>query len=313
MNHTTVKHNDYVVGIDLGGTKIRAGIATLDGLIVADMKVATNPDGFGLIEQLVGLVKNLCQSSGVPLNRVLATAIGGAGVPNGNGSFHLAPNLTGIDDAPFTQALAQQLGHPVILENDVNVAAIGELHYGVGLGVTDFVYISVGTGIGMGIVANGQLVRGSSGQAGEVGFLPFGTDPFEPAHHVRGPLEEMLAGDALAARYTAATGEQLPATQIFTRATAGDPQAIAAIDEEAHWLAITVIAVKAILDPQVFVLGGGIGSRKELLPGIRTWLQKLGAHEIDIRSSELGHRAPVAGAVRLALNAVVSATEGQQR
>jgi glucokinase len=123
----------------------------------------------------------------------------------------------------------------------------------------------------------------------------------------------MLAGDALAARYTAATGEQLPATQIFTRATAGDPQAIAAIDEEAHWLAITVIAVKAILDPQVFVLGGGIGSRKELLPGIRTWLQKLGAHEIDIRSSELGHRAPVAGAVRLALNAVVSATEGQQR
>lgn len=303
--------DSYVIGIDLGGTKIRAGIAALDGSIQADKRVATKVDGADLIDQVVELVYDLCSAIDVPVDRVLATAIGGAGVPNGNGSFRLAPNLKGIDNAPFTQRLTERLGHPVTLENDVNVAAIGELHYGLGLGVSDFVFLSIGTGIGMGIVANGQLVRGASGQAGEVGFLPFGADPFELVHHVRGPLEEAVAGDALASRYAVATGTQLSTEQIFARASDNDEQAIAALDEEARWLATTVIAVQAVLDPQVFVLGGGIGSRKELLPGIQRWLRKMGWRHIDIRSSELGHYAPVAGAVRLALNAVILAPEGR--
>jgi predicted NBD/HSP70 family sugar kinase len=205
--------------------------------------------------------------------------------------------------------LAERLRHPVVIENDVNISALGELHYGVGLTHSDFVFVSVGTGIGMGIVAGGQLVRGSSGAAGEIGYLPFGTDALAPENHVRGPLEEAVAGDALDRRYRAVSGQHLSTREIFTKARGGNAEAIAAVDDEARWVAAALVAVNAVLDPEVFVIGGGIGSRKDLLPYIQTWLKRHGA-SLDIRTSELGHRAPVAGAVRLALEASGTANIG---
>ncbi|TFC05231.1 ROK family protein [Cryobacterium mannosilyticum] len=314
-NDFTARPDDiFVIGIDLGGTKIRGGIATLSGDIVADKKILTNTNGIDLVDQIVDLVADLCETIGARLDQVAATGIGGAGVPNQAGSsFDLAPNLTALDNKPFAQGLIRRLGHPVILENDVNVAAIGELHHGVGLNTSNFVFISVGTGIGMGIVANGQLVRGARSSAGEIGFLPFGSDELVLSNHVRGPLEEAVAGDALAKTYHASTGHSLSAQEIFARAAHGEPHAVAAVDHEAKWLATAIVAVRAVLDPEVFVLGGGIGSRADLLPPIQSWLTRLGAHSLDIRSSELGHRAPIAGAVRLALDAALPSLEGQPR
>lgn len=299
----------YVVGIDLGGTKIRAGIASASGTILADLKVPTNARGSDVVEQILGLVNELCRIVNARLDQVAATGIGGAGVPDASGdNFNLAPNLTGMTALPFGQELMQKLGHPVVIENDVNVAALGELHYGLGLGHADFVFVSVGTGIGMGIVSGGQLVRGASGAAGEIGYLPMGTDALAPENHTRGPLEEAVAGDVLARRYAAATGQETNTREIFTKAKAGDPDAVAAIDDEARWLAAALVAVNAVLDPEIFVLGGGIGGRKELLPHLQAWLTRHGGASLDVRISELGHLAPVAGAVRLALAAVAPAT-----
>jgi predicted NBD/HSP70 family sugar kinase len=302
-NHA-VKDAAYVVGVDLGGTKIRAGIASETGTILADRKVPTNAGGVNIIEQIVGLVSELCAVVGAGTEQVAATGIGGAGVPDSSGeNFDQAPNLAGLRDVPFAQDLMRRLGHPVIIENDVNVAALGELHYGLGLGHSNFVFVSVGTGIGMGIVADGQLIRGASGAAGEIGYLPFGTDPLTAENQVRGPLEEAVAGDALARRYEAATGYRISTREIFAKAQDGDTHALAAIDDEARWLAAALVAVNAVLNPEVFVIGGGIGSRKELLPHLHAWLTRHGVSSLDIRISELGHRAPVAGAVRLALAA----------
>lgn len=302
-NHA-VKVAAYVVGVDLGGTKIRAGIASETGTILADRKVPTNAGGVNVIEQIVGLVSELCAVVGAGTDQVAATGIGGAGVPDSSGeNFDQAPNLSGLRDVPFAQDLMQRLGHPVIIENDVNVAALGELHYGLGLGHSDFVFVSVGTGIGMGIVADGRLIRGASGAAGEIGYLPFGTDPLTAENQVRGPLEEAVAGDALARRYEMATGYRISTREIFAKAQDGDTHALAAIDDEARWLAAALVAVNAVLNPEVFVIGGGIGSRKELLPHLHTWLTRHGVSSLDVRISELGHRAPVAGAVRLALAA----------
>lgn len=304
----------YVAGIDLGGTKIRAGIARLDGSIVAEQTIKTGAGGVRIAEQIVGVINDLCVTSGVRPGQVVATGVGGAGVPNPAGiSFDLAPNLdlTADGSVSIAEELAQALGHPVVIENDVNAAALGELYYGIGLNFEDFVFISVGTGIGMGIVSGGRLLRGAHGAAGEIGFLPLGADPLNAANHHRGPLEEVVAGDALTRRYRASAGVDRTSVEIFAAAARGDHAAVESIDAEAQWLATAIAAVAAVLDPAVFVLGGGIGTRKDLLPRVLRWLGRLGAPELDVRISELGSRAPVAGAVRLALTIASPVLKGQ--
>jgi len=298
-----------VVGIDLGGTKIRGGIATSSGEIIAELTVPTS--GSGLIHQIVALVQELCAAAAIDADHIVATGIGGAGVPDPTGEgFDKAPNLIGVQDVSFAGELALALGHSVVIENDVNVAALGELHYGAGLSHKDFVFISAGTGIGMGIVSAGTLLRGAHGAAGEIGFLPIGSDPLDPANRRRGPLEEMVAGDALTRRYAVVTNEVISSQEVFLRAEAGDPAAIATVNEHAKWIAIAIVTVAAVLDPEIFVLGGGIGSRKELLRLIFDWLARLGNSVLDVRISELGNSAPVAGAVRLALDSTKSFAKG---
>lgn len=293
----------YVVGVDLGGTKVSAGIADGTGTILAQRTVATNAGGVRVVEQIAWLVEKLSGDVSAKAEQITATGIGVAGVPDNSGNgLAQAPNLSALRNVSLGAALTERLRHPVVIENDVNISALGELHYGVGLAHSDFVFVSVGTGIGMGIVADGRLVRGSSGAAGEIGYLPFGTDALAPENHVRGPLEEAVAGDTLDSRYHAASGRRLSTREIFTQAREGDAEAISAIDTESRWVAAALVAVKAVLDPEVFVIGGGIGSRKELLPYIQTWLMRHGS-SLNIRTSELGHRAPVAGAVWLALEA----------
>ncbi|WP_162893355.1 ROK family protein [Microbacterium halotolerans] len=300
----------FVVGIDLGGTKLRAGIADMSGEILADHVTPTEHQEAGLLAQIVQTVQDLADAVGANPSRIVATGIGGAGVPTGDGtSLTLAPNLSGIGIRPFATRLSESLSHPVVLDNDVNVAALGELHHGVGLTARDFVFVSIGTGIGMGIIADGRIIRGSKRAAGEIGFLPFGTDPFAVENHRKGPLEEAVAGDALARRYRRATEQTVAPEEIFARSAAGEDAAIEAVDVEARWISTALVAVAAVLDPEVFVLGGGIGSRKDLLARIVSWVDRLGGRPLDIRHSMLGDRAPVAGAVRLALDSI-SLSEG---
>ncbi|MDR6685733.1 putative NBD/HSP70 family sugar kinase [Arthrobacter sp. 1088] len=303
MSAPTYLHPGYVLGVDLGGTKLSAGIADSSGMILAERRTPTSAGGIDVVEQIARLAEELCADIGATSDQILATGIGAAGVPDSEGN-HLsqAPNLSALSNVSLGPALSERLKHPVVLENDVNISALGELHYGVGRGHSDFVFVSVGTGIGMGIIADGRLVRGSSGAAGEIGYLPMGTDALAPENHVRGPLEEVVAGDRLDARYFAASGRRLTTPEIFALATKGDAAAIEALDTESRWLAAALVAVNAVLDPEIFVIGGGIGGRKELLPFIRTWLQRHGS-SLNIYTSELGQRAPLAGALQLALQA----------
>jgi len=241
----------------------------------------------------------------------VATGVGAAGVPDvTSDSFDRAPNLSALVDASFRTRLAALLGHPVSIDNDVNVAALGELRHGIGRHVDNFVFVAVGTGIGMGIVANGQIIRGARGAAGEIGYLPLGADPLDTDNHRRGPLEEMVAGQALADRYRATTGEVIAAPEIVARATAGDKQAADTLDLEARWLATALVAVAAVLDPEVFVMGGGLGSQPELLDRIKPWQARLGAPGLDLRLSTLKPEAAVAGALCLARETARLGTAG---
>ncbi|GLI26401.1 sugar kinase [Agromyces rhizosphaerae] len=296
-----------MVGIDLGGTKVRAGIAVPDapGALAELERPTASEGGRALVTQLAELVRDLCREASVPLDHLAAIGIGGAGVPDaGQGGFDQAPNLGDVSSVSLVDELRLAVGCPVVLDNDVNVAALGELAAGIGREHDDFAFVSIGTGIGMGLVLGRELVHGAGNAAGEIGYLPFGADPLDPAAHRRGALEEVVAGDALAARYAPGA----TAREVFARAADGDPRAVSALDEEARWIAHAIAAVDAIVDPGRVVLGGGIGSRPELLEAILGWLDRLGRGRLPVTISALGSAAPVLGALRLASDAATDRT-----
>lgn len=292
---------EHYVGIDLGGTKVRGGVVGPDEAILAELTEPTRAEGgMALVNQIVKLVRELGTLSYTDNAPIRAVGIGGPGVPDrASGGFTLAPNLgdAGVD---IVGELERELGRPVALDNDANVAALGELAAGAGRDVCDFAFVSLGTGVGMGLVLHGRLIRGAAGAAGEIGYLPFGTDPLNLSNQRRGALEEAVAGDVLAARY----GPDATAERVFELACAGDRLARSAVDHEAKWVAHAVAAVDAVVNPALFILGGGIGSRSTLLVAVRSWLTRLGKPGIDIRTTELGSAGPIIGAAHLAkLNA----------
>jgi glucokinase len=292
----------YVAAVDLGGTKVRAALADLTGDILAEDVASTDPrGGRSVVEQTATLVRKLASQAGVDWDEVRVTAVGSPGAHHpATGAVRLAPNIARFGELDVRAELAGQLGHPVILDNDVNMAAFGEQWRGSARDHRDFVFVAVGTGIGMGIVVDGRLCRGAHGAAGEISYLPIGADPFDPAIHTRGALEEAVAGAAIAARYQEATGEQATVPTVFERAAAGDGSARAAVEDEARLIALAVVAVTAVLDPELVVLGGGIGSRAELLGPVRRWIGRLRTGGPVVTTSVLGHRAGLIGAIAVA-------------
>jgi predicted NBD/HSP70 family sugar kinase len=155
----------------------------------------------------------------------------------------------------------------------------------------------------MGIVSGGRVLRGAHGAAGEIGYLPLGTDPFDPVNQHRGALEEATAGERIADRYRAATGASVSTRDVFDLAAGADAAALSVIRDHGRLLALAITAVTAVLDPALVILGGGVGSRPELVDPVRAGLAELGKAPVEVRSSSLGSRAAVLGAVNLALRA----------
>lgn len=298
-----------VVGVDLGGTKITAALGDRTGAVLCEATTATDPrGGHAVIDQVAALARELAAGRGVPFARVVALALGSPGaLDRHTGVMAFAPNIPSFGDLDVAAELAARLGVAVLVENDVNIAVLGEQWAGHGRGLDDFVLVSVGTGIGMGVVVGGELRAGASGAAGEICYLPLGGDPFDPANRAKGTLEEAAAGEGLARRYAAALGDGRAADRhdvpgIFAAAEAGQPEALAVLDEEARLLALAIRAVTAVLDPELVVLGGGIGSHPSLLDPVRGWLAQLTDHPTEVRGSALGPRAGVLGAVAVALH-----------
>jgi predicted NBD/HSP70 family sugar kinase len=215
------------------------------------------------------------------------------------------PNISGLEDIRIAAWFHQALGLPVVIENDVTVAAKGELWAGAGADFDTFVFMAMGTGIGLGIVSEGRLVRGARGGAGEIASLPIGGDPFDSRTFSSGALESAVSSAAIVQRYRAAGGSGAETViDIFDRLNAGDPIAAAVIDEVARLVALAVVAVSAVIDPEAVITGGSIGSRPELVERLRAALKRCARHPVPIRVSALGPRAALAGAIGTALDAL---------
>ena len=222
------------------------------------------------------------------------------------GQVAFAYALPGWGRQGLVEAVQQELGTKIAFENDVNLAALGEQWHGIGKGVDNFVYLHLGTGVGMGLVLNGELYRGSGGAAGEVGYLPLaGTDLRDPSSRRRGPLDAAgsAAGVVATARRLGMT-PPLTAKKVFTEARKGDAKAKRVVRTEAARIALAIAAISSVLDPELVILGGGIGGNGDLLlEPVEQELRELSPFRPRIEVSTLGEEATLHGSVSMALQA----------
>jgi predicted NBD/HSP70 family sugar kinase len=302
----------WVLAVDVGRGYVRVAIADLLGAIVARKDRPSRASRAStLVTQLVRLADELTAEAGIARSDITLTVFGTPGVHDTQtGALRSAPNLPGWDRPGAIDRLAEVAGEPYVVENDVDLAAVGEGAYGLGVGVAHFVYVSIGTGTGMGIMIDGRLYRGFHGAAGEVGYLPVAEgDPLqdEPASRKRGMFESVASADgivSLARRLGMAAA--VTAKDVFDAARAGDPTATQAVLREADHVAHALAAVTAILDPELVVLGGGIGTQGgDLLTGpVRDRLTSLVALVPPrIEVSALGADAVLRGALAVGLTA----------
>jgi predicted NBD/HSP70 family sugar kinase len=298
----------WVVGIDVGRDFVRAAIANLEGEIVARRdERARVRSARTLIEQIGGIAHGLAAEAGLKWRQITFAAIGSPGVLEpSRGQVALAYALPGWGQPGLVEAVQRELGTQIAFENDVNLAALGEQWAGLGKDVANFVFLHVGTGVGAGLVLGGELYRGSTGAAGEVGYLPIGvSEPRDPRYRRRGALD--TAAGATGVVTTArelGMSPPLSAKNVFAAARRGDALAKRVVAIEADRIALAIASIVPVVDPELVILGGGIGRNAELLlEPIRRELRAISPFAPRVEISPLGEEAVVDGAVWMALQA----------
>jgi predicted NBD/HSP70 family sugar kinase len=299
----------HVLGIDIGRQSIRVAVADLSGTVVARLDEPNRcRSASALVRTVRGTADKAVDAARLRREDIVATVVGTPGVPDPkSATLHRSPNLPGWERKGLLNELDAALGPGLVVENDANLSAVGEHHSGAARGAHVFVCVTVGTGIGMGIVVNGKLFRGANGAAGEVAYLPYGwpnTDALTTEIPFRGMLEAAAGARSVVDTAVAAglTGVRT-AREVFALAREGEPRAMLAVEAEAEKLAFAVCSVAAVLDPEMVVLSGGIGSNADLLAG--PMLEAL-SHATPlcpaIVAGELGEDAVLAGAIATALH-----------
>ncbi len=291
----------YVLGLDIGLHFLRGALADLTGQVLTRRSARTRATSVATrVAELLGLADALCADAGIDRSAVTQTVIGSPGVydPRLN-QIALAGGLAGRWDRPAVLAgLREGLGPGLVLENDVDAAALAEQALGHGREFASFAFVWVGTGIGMGLVIDGQLHRGAHGVAGEIAYMPIsdGSSADSREARRRGPLEAVGSASAVvrAARRAGLRGP-VSARRVFAAAEAGDERAAAVVASEARLVAKAVTAVIAVVDPELIVLGGGIGQAPGFAAAVTAGLRELAPVLPEVRVSALGTEAVVDG------------------
>lgn len=280
----------YFLGVDLGGTQMRMGAVSPDGRLVGD--VLSSPTGreFG-IETLRGSLTKLTQRMRETLNGHVITALGfGIAGVVGPGAVTQLTNLPLLSGVDLEALLREAAPYPVALENDARCFALAEARYGAGRGARNVCGITLGTGVGCGVIVGGRPHRGAASQAGEVWNVP-----------LRGRhLEHFLAGSGIVRGYEAAGGEVtkgIDAAAIATRARGGDAAALEAWRSFAEDVATLCGFAIGLVDPELIVIGGSLAAASDLWRPVLA--ARLAEHKTPIVMSQLGAAAGVIGAAAL--------------
>ena len=293
----------FGVGVDLGGSKIACAIADIGGKILADIYEPINPKGgSSIIAQIIEMINNVAQKANISPDKIKQISIGTPGVISKDGQLSLGANVQNLDGMHLQSILRKLFDVEVGVENDLNLAAVGEFLHGSAKEILNFALIQLGTGIGAGIFVDGQLVRGARGAAGEVAFLPLFGDLTDPWAVENGLIESVVGTKGITKRYQELTksNKQVTVKEIFELASKGQPDALTVVQEVGKYLGYLCASLKAIVDPELIIIGGGIGSNQMLLPIIQQWANKLVPFEVKIITTNLDVKAGVIGAAAYA-------------
>lgn len=236
------------VGIDVGGTKCLA--VALDGVDVVASSRRPTPHSSELVDLLVEMTDELAESCDAEISSV---GVGVPGLVTADGVIVASPNLRGADHLAIAADLGERGPWAVHVDNDATAAAFGEWQLGAARGAQDAVLVTFGTGIGGGLVIDGEIRRGANGFAGEIGHITLVAGGHECACGRRGCWEAYASGTALRARTSGISGAQLA-----RQAADGDDNALQMLDEYASWIAAGLASVSYVTDPEVCVIGGGV-------------------------------------------------------
>lgn len=314
------------VGVDIGGTNLKAGLVDESGVLLATqkMKVASIADDEGLAWTVASLVQELARTVNIPVSDVASVGVGVPGtVEIRSGSINYTCNLP-LRNVPLRKLFHRYLSIPLYIENDANCAALAEYLVGAGRDSKRFVTVTLGTGVGAGIVHNGKIYHGANGMAGEVGHMVIQRDGLPCPCGRRGCWEQYasatalkrLTAEALAAhpgsilaQVVAENEGRVSGQSAFIAARRGDPVGQQVCDEYVDYLACGVVNVVNIFQPDTLAIGGGVSNEadEQLLLPVR---QRVARESIPcgrdrrtrIVKAELGNRAGLIGAALLGKN-----------
>jgi predicted NBD/HSP70 family sugar kinase len=290
----------FVLGLDIGHHYLRGALADLTGEIRAKHSARTRASSVrGRVAELIRLADTLCADAGIARDAITQTVIGSPGVYDPRrGAMSLTGGLSGLSRPAILAGLRDAFGHGLVIENDVDAAALAERAHGHGSEFASFAFVWIGSGIGLGLVLDGRLHRGAHGVAGEIAYMPIsegeGTD--EQDARRRGTLEAAGSAPAVvrAARRAGMRGP-VSARSVFAAAAKGDERAVAVVAAEARLVAKAISAVVTVVDPELVVLGGGIGQAPGFSAAVTTELRVLSPVLPEVRVSALGTDAVVDG------------------
>jgi len=311
---------DIVIGIDIGGTKTKIGFVTKDGRCPEKTNFRTReyPDLDNYLDKIKEVVDDLASKFPEDLN-ILGCGIGAPNASSKNGTIVNASNLVWKGTVPLVEKLRERMPMPMKIMNDASAAALGEMLFGSAKGMKDFIVITLGTGFGAGIVANGQLVDGYDGFAGELGHIDMTIgDGRLTGQHVRGGLEAYVSATGLKrtilymmckymddSRFRDIAYNDLHGEDITKAAAEGDPIALKAFDFTADVLGLALANFTAFTQPEAFILLGGlVNSGKYILEPLKKYfneylLEVYKGRVKLLRSGMPGKEAGICGAAAL--------------
>ena len=296
----------FVVAADIGATKIIVGVANLLGTVVAEQELLTGPNAESALNSVAESARHMLSKIG---GQAGSACVGVPGIYRPDSDrVQQALNLPGFEGLHVRAKLEELLGMEVHVDNDVNLAALAEAD--MAMDQTDFAAISVGTGIGMGLIVGGELYRGGTGAAGEVGSMVLHVSTAESNSTVileeasSAPAIRKLFGQAAEAGFPTNLQGSADVPEIFDAATQGDPAAVHVLENAAAAMASAVTQVCLITDPELIVFGGGVGSNPVFVEAVAAELRRRLPQPVEISASTLGRRATFLGAVSWALGAL---------
>ncbi|MGF1724768.1 ROK family protein [Photobacterium nomapromontoriensis] len=302
------KNADYAISIDLGGTKIaislfNIGLELITHKTIPTFKVSLRAQ---FIEKLNTAIAIFIQEAGIPTNSISVIGIATAGIVENTTGFVLegSPNLPQWEGFSLAGEIQDQLNIPVVVENDVRAALVGEIFKGKCKDTQSAMLIGIGTGLGSALVIDGKLIRGTNNAAGEIGYMVLSREQLNQNWHNKGALETHCSGSGIEQRYYQLTNNQLSSKAIFILAEHGDFLAKSLVEELSDSLALGIINAIAIANPEKVVLYGGVClAATQFLERTQSIIDRhtLANTRITLELSSLGNHAPVYGMAVMAM------------